>query len=79
MILAFEKCQFRIETILYASETSTRLKITRKVSFDIASETSYVYSLRRQKLSKNAKNGQFWRVFENLKFAVKQFYQTDQF
>ena len=23
--------------------------------------------------------GQFWRVFENLKFAVKQCYQTGQF
>ena len=24
------------------------------------------------------KNGQFWRVFEKLKFAVKQCYQTDR-
>ena len=29
----------------------------------------------RQKLIKNAKNGPFWRVFENLKFGVKQCYQ----
>ena len=28
---------------------------------------------------KNAKNSPFWRVFENLKFAVKQCYQTGQF
>ena len=28
---------------------------------------------------KNAKNGQFWRVLENLNFAVKQCYQTGQF
>ena len=28
---------------------------------------------------KNAKNSQFWRVFENLKLAVKQCYQTCQF
>ena len=27
---------------------------------------------------KNAKNGAFWRVFENLKLAVKQCYQTLQ-
>ena len=27
-------------------------------------------------LIKNAKNGPFWRVFENLKLAVKQCYQT---
>ena len=55
------------------------LKITEKVSFNIASEASYVYILSGQKLIKNAKNGQFWRVFENLKLAVKQSYQTGQF
>ena len=55
------------------------LKITEKVSFNIASEASYVYILSGQKLIKNAKNGQFWRVFEKLKLAVKQCYQTGQF
>ena len=55
------------------------LKITEKVSFNIASEASYVYILSGQKLIKNAKNGSFWRVFENLKLAVKQCYQTGQF
>ena len=54
------------------------LKITEKVSFNIASEASYVYILSGQKLIKNAKNGSFWRVFENLKLAVKQCYQTGQ-
>ena len=53
------------------------LKITEKVSFNIASEASYILS--GQKLIKNAKNGPFWRVFENLKLAVKQCYQTGQF
>ena len=47
------------------------LKITEKVSFNIASEASYVYILSGQKFIKNAKNGQFWRVSENLKLAVK--------
>ena len=28
------------------------------------------------KVNQNAKNGQFWRVFEKLKLAVKQCYQT---
>ena len=42
------------------------LKITEKVSFNIASEASYVYILSGQKLIKNAENGQFWRVFEKL-------------
>ena len=32
-----------------------------------------------QKLIKSAKNGPFWRLFENLKLAVKQCYQTGQF
>ena len=54
-------------------------KITEKVSFNIASEASYAYILSGQKLIKNAKVGPFWRVFENLKFAVKQCYQTGQF
>ena len=55
------------------------LKITEKVSFNIASETSYVYILSGQKLIKNAKNGPFLRVFETLKLAVKQCYQSGQF
>ena len=55
------------------------LKITEKVSFNIASEASNVYILSGQKFIKNAKNGPFWRVFENLKLAVKQSYQTGQF
>ena len=56
------------------------LKITEKVLFNITSEASDVYIFSEQKtLIKNAKNGPFWRVFENLKLAVKQCYQTDQF
>ena len=35
------------------------LKITEKVSFNIASEASYVYILSGQKFMKNAKNSQF--------------------
>ena len=45
----------------------------------IASEASYIYILSGQKLFKNAQNGSFWRVFENLKLAVKQRYQTGLF
>ena len=54
-------------------------KITEKISFNIASEASYDYILTGQKLIKNAKNGPFWGVFENLKLVVKQSYQTCQF
>ena len=45
------------------------LKITEKVSFNIASEASYVYILNRH--IENAKNCPFLRVFENLKLVVK--------
>ena len=36
------------------------------VCSNIASEASYIYILSGQKFIKNAKNGQFWRVDENL-------------
>ena len=56
-----EKPEFHYET-----PTLPRcLKITEKVSFNIASEASYVYILSGQKLTKNAKS------FENLKLVVK--------
>ena len=71
--------QLRTRKSLELSVVSRCLKITEKVSFNIASEASYVYILSGQKLIKNAKNGPLWRVFENLKLAVKQCYQTGQF
>ena len=74
----FEHCDVSLIRDL-KNFTSQCLKITEKVSFNIASEASYVYILSGQKLIKNAKNGSFWRVFENLKLVVKQCYQTGQF
>ena len=66
--------------ILKITNTGTVFENHRKsLAFNIASEASYVYILSGQKLIKNAKNGPFWRVFENLKLAVKQCYQTGQF
>ena len=57
--------------------TGTKLKkITKKVEFNIASDASNVNILSGQKF---IKNGRFWRVFENLKLAVKQCYQTGHF
>ena len=38
-------------------------------------ENSLIQNCERS-LWKNAKNGQFWHVFENLKLAVKQYYRT---
>ena len=62
---------------------SQYLKITEKVLFHIASElrseASKGYSLSGQKFIENAKNGPFWLVFENVKLAVKQSYQTGHF
>ena len=54
------------------------LEIIEKVSFNIASEASYVYLLSGQKFIKNAKKDPFRWVFENPNFAVKQ-YQTGHF
>ena len=50
------------------------LKITEKVSFNIASE----FWMDKSK-SKIPKIVHFMRVFENLKLAVKQCYQTGHF
>ena len=52
------------------------LKITEKVSLDIASEANFIWILNVQKFIKDPKNRQFWRVFENLNLAVNQWYQT---
>ena len=48
------------------------LKITEKVSFNTASEASYVYILSGQKLIKNAKNGPYTQnvAFEFLNFDL---------
>ena len=46
------------------------LKITEKVSFNIASEASYIYKLSGQKFIKNAKNSPFWRKIKNATFLV---------
>ena len=35
--------------------------------------------LRIQFFIKNAKNGQIWRVYENVKLVVKECYKTGQF
>ena len=63
--------------VKFKKDYSTRcLKIRENVSFNIVSEASYIYILSGHKL---IKNGQFWRVFENLMFAVIQCYQTGHF
>ena len=47
---------------------------SQKVAFNIASVASYVYILSGQKSMKNAKNRQFWRLFENLKNSNATFW-----
>ena len=76
---AFSQKNLDLYLVCILGPISQCLKITEKVSFNIASEASYVNILSGQKLIKNAKTGPFWRVFENLKLAVKQCYQTGQF
>ena len=68
-----------IITIFEIHHRSTVFENHKKVSFNIASQASYIYILRGQKFMKRAQNGQLWRVFENLKFAVIQCYWTGQF
>ena len=48
-----------------SDNTALCLKITEKVSFDIASEASYVYIFSGQKFVKNAKNGRFGEFLKN--------------
>ena len=50
------------------------LKITGKVSFNIASEASYVYILSGQKFIKNAKNCQIWWKLSKFKNSNKTFW-----
>ena len=83
-VLLIQERSSKASLMVYLRRTtqSTMLrcfKIKEKVSFNIASEASYSYILSGQKLMKDAKNGPFWRVLENLKLAVKQCYQTGQF
>ena len=47
-----------------------------QMNIDYHQKDSYFASIAWCKL---IKNGTFWRVFENLKLAVKQCYQTGQF
>ena len=66
------KCRDDLKATFVATKKMFHsLKITEKVSFNIESKASYVYILNGQKFIKNAKNGQFWQVFENMKLAVK--------
>ena len=73
------KKTWTVQAKVFSTYYITRcLKITEKVSFNIASEASYIYILSGLKLLKNGKNSPTWRVFENLN-AVKQCYQTGPF
>ena len=54
-------------------------KSQKKVSYNSANEASYIYIWSGQKFIQNAKNGQFGKVFENVKLEVKQCFQTGHF
>ena len=55
------------------------IKNHKKVSFNNASEASYVYNLSGQKFNQKCQKWSILASFENLKLAVKQCYQTGQF
>ena len=57
-VVARDVAEYCTEKMVVQIGVSTQcLKITEKVSFNIASEASYVYILSCQKFIKNAKNG----------------------
>ena len=57
-VVARDVAEYCTEKMVVQIGVSTQcLKITEKVSFNIASEASYVYILSGQKYIKNAKNG----------------------
>ena len=75
-IMFFFSCWWFFSSRYLKHHISTQcFKIAKKVAFNIVSEARYVFILSGQKLIKNAKNGPFWRDFENLKLVVKQCYQ----
>ena len=51
----------------------------KSLIFNNVSEANYDYILSGQKFLKMPKNGPIRRVFENVRLAVKQCYQTGQF
>ena len=57
----------------------TVFEITEKVSINIASKASYVYMMSGQKVHLKCQKWSICRVFEHLKLAVKQRYQTSHF
>ena len=60
------KIQFLTLTLIFLEqlkiESNTVFENRPKVSFNIASEASYVYILSGQKLMENAKNAPFWNI-----------------
>ena len=59
---AIVKRKERFSTNCQHTPNSQCLKITEKVSFNIASEASYVYILRRSKFIKNAQKWSVWPI-----------------
>ena len=66
LLFSFHICQGKNISFAYAMVFEN----LKKVSFNIASEASYVYILSGQKFIKNVIKGQFWRFFENETFLV---------
>ena len=63
-------------TVDFWDGSGTGLTVLETAGPNESGNTTYI--LNGQKWIKNDKICPFWRLFENLKLAVKQCYQTDQ-
>ena len=59
------KKSYKLNYELFFLSVARCLKITEKVSFNIASEASYVHNLSGQKFMKNAENSHFGEFLKN--------------
>ena len=75
-----EKKSTSISDIMHGNRnTLTVFENQRKSLVQHCERSELRLHIDNTKVNKNAQNGQLWPVFENLKLAVKQCYQTDPF
>ena len=70
LIIVEKSCEYRIRTVF---------ENHRKSLIQHCERSELRLHFEWTKVNQKCNNGPFWRVFENLKLAVKQRYQTGQF
>ena len=72
LLLIFNPHPFKIHLLLHIYSTKNKLVENHRKSLIQHCKRSelYVYFLNGQKFIKRAKNGRFWRVFENLEYQT---------